>query len=375
MKTSAPRAKHPSDPAEQTTKTTDTLMSSIIIGFIAAAIFLTAAAVALVVTPLLRRRAGAADAPIAATVSAVVLPALALMIYISVSNYDWLTSPSPATRAEPAPGNLDMSGVVRQLEARLAASPEDAQGWLLLGRSYQQLGLLEQARMAFTQAFEREPSNEARLSVAEVDIMIDRANLGGEAGAWVEAVLADEPDNPRALFYGGMVARQRGDLALVRARWQRLLAMSPPENIRELLVEQLDLLGSTSPPAVAASGGVVAAAGDGGIDVSIRIADGLAERVAAGATLFLVARDPGVPGPPVAVVRTSAGLLPASLRISDAHAMIPGRSLSALAQLRLIARVSNGGDAIAVSGDLFGELDWQTGDAGPLSIVIDRVVE
>lgn len=343
-------------------------MNSIVIGFIAAAILMTAAAVALVATPLLRRREAGRNAPIAATVSAVVLPALAVMIYISISNYDWVTPPAPSRQPDTAPDNMDMSSVVRQLEDRLAASPDDAQGWLLLGRSYLQLQMPGKARMAFTTALELEPTNEARLGVAEVDIMIDRANLDGEAGLLIEAVLADEPDNPRALFYGGMVAQRRGDLPLVRERWQRLLDMSPPENIRVLLEAQLG-------PASGQQSAAPVAAAETGIDVSIEIAGELADRVVPGATLFLVARDPGVPGPPVAVVRTSAGTLPMSLRISDANAMIPGRTLSALAQVRLIARVSSGGDAIAVSGDIFGELDWQTGAAGPARIIMDRVVE
>ena len=45
-----------------------------------------------------------------------------------------------------------------------------------------------------------------------------------------------------------------------------------------------------------------------------------------------------------------------------------------LQNVRLIARVSNGGGAIAQPGDVFGEATWVPGE-GPVSIVMDQVVE
>lgn len=336
--------------------------------FIAAAIVLTGAAVALIVTPLLRRRMGGGHSPVAATITAVALPAFAILFYIVVSNHDW-TAPIPAQSSAPAAAG-SMTDVIAQLERRLAESPDDAAGWLLLGRSYVQLQRLPDARRAITKAMEIEPSNQAKLDLAEVEIMLDRTNLGGDAARLVEEVVSQEPDNPKALFYGGMVALQRGDTDVVQARWRKLLAMSPPENVRQILEQQLAQLGpAPEQPAAAESGA-------NGIAVNVSIADELSGRIDMGATLFVLARQPGVGGPPIAAIRASAQQLPASLRISDADAMIEGRTLAGLDEVELVARVSNGGRPTAASGDLFGQATWTAGDEErAVTIVIDQIVE
>ena len=352
------------------------------IGFIAIAMLMTMTAIALVAAPLLRRRANDNNAPVAATVAAVILPAAALLVYASVSNYDWVTPSASAGRESMAMSQTEMPDMVRQLEERLAAAPGDADGWILLGRSYAQLNLLSKAQAAFNRALQLAPTNEARLSVAEVDIMLDRSSLTGVAGQQVEAVLADEPNNPKALFYGGMVAMARNDIPTVRARWGKLLELSPPENIRAILEVQLAQLDSlptgdlgATDAARGEAGNRTAVSTDNGIDVRVEIADELVSQMGSRSVLFLVARNPGGSGPPVAAVRTASPQFPRMLRISDADAMIPGRSLGALREVKLIARVSNGGDAIAAAGDLFGEVVWVPGNALPVQILIDRIVE
>ena len=56
--------------------------------------------------------------------------------------------------------------------------------------------------------------------------------------------------------------------------------------------------------------------------------------------------------------------------------MIAGRTLGGLDAVELVARVSNGGDPIASSGDLYGEATWNADDPErSVQIVIDRVVE
>ena len=111
------------------------------------------------------------------------------------------------------------------------------------------------------------------------------------------------------------------------------------------------------------------------IDVRVSISETLQEKMSPGAMLFLVARDAdAAAGPPVAAVREQAAGLPRTLRISDANAMLAGRNLSQLQKVRLIARVSNGGGAIAQPGDVFGEATWSPGE-GPVAIVMDQVVQ
>ena len=59
-----------------------------------------------------------------------------------------------------------------------------------------------------------------------------------EAGKIIEEVLAAEPLNPKALWYGGLVALELGRADLVRTRWTSLLALKPPDRVAEVVREQ-----------------------------------------------------------------------------------------------------------------------------------------
>lgn len=334
--------------------------------FIALGILMTLAAIGAVVVPLLLSRTG--QAPIAATLTAVVAPAAAILLYLAASNHDWNAPPEPAAVAPPA----SLVESIARLEERLAANPDDLEGWLLLGNSYVQLQSPEEAGRAFARARALAGDDpRAKLGVAEALILERREALAGEAGRLLDEVLAVEPDNGKALFYGGLAALAGDRPGLGIERWERLLALGPPEPVRRVVEAQLEAMG-VAPP------GPAAPAGDGaGVDVRVSIDAALASRVAPGAVLFLVARDASTAqGPPVAVVREPARGLPRTLRIGDANAMIPGRSLTQLDEVRLIARVSNSGTALAETGDVYGEGTWRPdgGEAG-VTITMDRIVE
>ena len=68
--------------------------------------------------------------------------------------------------------------------------------------------------------------------------------------------------------------------------------------------------------------------------------------------VFVSARQPGIPGPPLAAVRLTSEALPATVELSDANAMIEGRNLSSVDEVEVSARVAFGGTAITAPGDL-----------------------
>ena len=345
--------------------------------FVIAALILTALAVVIVIRPLLRTTGDVPSAPFAAVVLGLALPAAVLVIYLSVSNHDWSAPsavPTVADRAgaDSTPGNIpgDIEEMVRQLENRLRDEPNDVNGWLMLGRTYARLQQISESSRAYRRALALEPSSEAKLGVAEAEILLDRNNLMGEAGRLVEDVLATEPQNSKALFYGGMVAMVRNDVDAFRERWQLLLTLSPPDDVRALIESQLagiDALPEESRPP---EQGQV-------ISVSVSISAGLAERVNPQAVLYLLARNPERPGPPLAVVRHAAANLPATLTLSDANAMMPGITLTALPRLELVARITKSGEPTAQPGDLFGEATWNASEHAEknISIMIDRIAD
>jgi len=346
------------------------------------AAILAVAALGFVLVPVWRARQRSGKWSILSTSAAAMLVPLAVGLYLRIGSWD---GQAPEEAALPPVAEL-----VAGLQARLEANPDDVTGWRLLGQSYLGLGMYSDARQALREAWGRTPTpdNDLKLALAEAEALADRQSLQGAAGELFEEVLATEPGNAKALWYGGLAAleTQRPDVA--RQRWTRLLALGPPEPVAEVLRTQLGTLGGAAPQQGTGAGAAVAqAAGSepeagaapepAGLQLQLRIS--LAEDVAAaspgaGASLFIFARGPQG-GPPLAVIRQPATALPGEFSLSDANAMIPGRSLADFESLTIVARVSGSGQPTAQSGDVFGELEYLTADgSGVVDLVIDQIV-
>lgn len=109
------------------------------------------------------------------------------------------------------------------------------------------------------------------------------------------------------------------------------------------------------------------------IRVSVKVDPALAGKVKPGATLFVAAREPGIPGPPIAATRITTDDLPAVVVLSDANTMIAGRDLSSVNDVEIVARVAYGGTAVTASGDLIGRAVQKKGGAENLDVVINQV--
>jgi len=330
------------------------------------------AAVVLLAWPLLRARSspeGARQerAGIAATVIAAMLPLVAFATYFLTSNWSW----DPADQVAPA-GAANIERMVAQLRSRLAQQPEDIEGWKFLGRSATVIGDYALAKQAFGEAYTRSRGQDpdAVTGFAESLVLNDERAIDGQAAQLFEQALALDPDNARALWYGGIVAYRRGDLPLAQQRWVELQNHELPPDLRQVVAERLGEIeraqgGVASAPAPVAAGG--------GIAITIAITPALAVQAPAQAALFVIARR-GVGGPPIAVVRRPAGPWPVSLTMTDADAMLPGTSLAGAGPLRIVARISRLGGPIAASGDLYGEVGYDFASANPVIVTIDRVV-
>ncbi len=154
---------------------------------------------------------------------------VAFGLYVYVSTWD------PEGQQRASEGQREGQRLVGELAARLERSPDDVTGWVLLCRSYLALGDYDNAVRACREAWSRtpQPDDDLKLTFAEAQILSDRSSLGGDAGRLVEEVLAGQPANPKALWYGGLVAFEQGREDDVKARWSRLLAMNPPRRDRE----------------------------------------------------------------------------------------------------------------------------------------------
>jgi cytochrome c-type biogenesis protein CcmH len=351
--------------------------------FVAICALFLAAAIGLLAWPLIGKRRPDRDtpkSPVAATIVAAALPVAAFLVYFWSSNWDWSATPQAAEMS-----GHDIQQAVARLQEKLAQEPEDVEGWKLLGRSATIIGNFPLARDAFHEAYVRTQGRDADAvaGYAESMVMIDEHAIDGDAAPLFERALELEPENPRALWYGGITAYRRGDLALAQQRWVELQNQDLPGDLRQILADRLAELEraqgkpapiSRPPPAAApASAPASVAAGAGAVDVTIGISPALAARIPPNAMLFVIARR-GSGGPPLAVQRHPVGGWPLKLRISDADAMLPGTQIASGGPITLIARISVSGQPVASSGDLFGEVGYDFTSAKLASITIDRIV-
>ena len=159
---------------------------------------------------------------------------------------------------------------------------------------------------------------------------------------------------------------QLGNPSLAADRWEALLEQSPPPEIRDVLRQRIAQWRGEPAPAVTAV--------TGALTIEIHVADSAANAIDPSSSVFVIARDPQQPAPPVAVARRKAGELPTTVSINDDNAMIPGRVPSAFAELEIIVRVSASGQPIAQTGDWFGEARYRAGQSDAIVIIVDRQV-
>lgn len=361
--------------------------------FVALALILAAAAVALVAWPLFRTASGQegdskASRPLAAAL-AVWIPLAGFGLYFALSEWPWDDS---VTQAASPHGDsaATLESMVGQLEQRLQAQPGDPEGWKLLGRTYVVMGNYPKAADAYGEALKLTDGQDvdAMLGVAEARVLVDEAQFLGEAGDMFERAVSMEPSNPKARWYGGLTAYQKGDLALAREHWTALRDLAPPPELLQVVdarIAEIDgtigpgagataVAAVTAPATSSPAGAAAPAPAEGGISLRIVVAPELAGQVPQGAPLFVLARS-GAGGPPLAAVRRSSAELPLTLTLSDDNAMIQGTSLGQVDDLVLVARVSLTGRPVQSKGDLYGQVRYDPAARGPITVTIDRVAE
>lgn len=145
--------------------------------------------------------------------------------------------PQPLPAAEPASASPEqeaaerqklIDGMVRQLETKLAANPDDVDGWVRLARSYRVLGQNDKAVNAAQEAVKRGP-NQATAHLALADALLGGMEdppspLPAAADAALKQALALDPANRDALWLLGADAAKQGRKDEAAALWSRLLA-------------------------------------------------------------------------------------------------------------------------------------------------------
>ncbi len=195
-------------------------------------------------------RAFRLDHRVAALAAIVLVPALALTLYLPLGAPDQPGQPL-AERLNRAEENQDIAALVRRVERVLAENPEDGRGWDVLAPVYARIGRFEDSARAFrnaTRLLGPTANREAGLGVALVgqsDGLV--TEMARQA---FQRALAIDPHLIQPRFYLALAAEQDGDTERAIDLWRSVVTMaddSAGEQWRTVAAQRLSALTATAP--------------------------------------------------------------------------------------------------------------------------------
>jgi cytochrome c-type biogenesis protein CcmH len=290
----------------------------------------------------------------------------------------------PADQAEAV---AQMQERIKALEERLAASPQDARGWSMLGRSYAALGEYAKASSAFGRADPLAPGDAQMLAdYADALAMSQGRRLEGQPMLLLKRALAADPDNIKALLLAGTAEFEAGQYKRAVEVWERVTALAPQDtelvaSLRQSIDEARAKAGGTAgaPGGAAATAdrkvGPPAAGGAEALSGRLSLSAALAGTVAPTDTVFIFARAAQGPRMPLAAFKLQVKDLPMDFRLDDSMAMAPQAKISSTSEVIVTARISKSGDPIPKSGDLEGSSAPVKPGTGGINLEIRDVVK
>ena len=137
-------------------------------------------------------------------------------------------SAKAALRQATGGGAASVDSKIAALAARLEATPDDAEGWRMLGWSYFSTGRYDESAKAYAKAMALVPADRSYQSAyAEALVQGATGIVTPEARKIFTAVLADDPMDERSRFYIALATEQSGNSSEALDLWLALLADAP----------------------------------------------------------------------------------------------------------------------------------------------------
>jgi len=306
------------------------------------------------------------------------------VLVIAVAGYAWKGSPTlkpvvataPAADPEEQAARQQIEGMVGKLAERLKEKPDDATGWLMLGRSYTVLGRDDDALVAYEKAAKLRPNDATTLAdYADAVAVKSGGHATPQSDALIARALAAEPTHLKSLALAGTSAFERADYATAVRHWEKMAqglpANSPDMPRLQASLDEARRRGGLAAPTPAAPAAAVAGASVTG---TVTLAPALIAKTSPTDTVFIYARAAQGSRMPLAVIRAQVKDLPMSYKLDDSMAMSPAAKLSGAAQVIVSARVSKSGNAIPQAGDLAGESAPVAPGASGVAVTISAAV-
>jgi cytochrome c-type biogenesis protein CcmH len=273
-------------------------------------------------------------------------------------------APGASAAAGQVPTREQVEQMVAQLAERMQTRPDDAEGWLMLGRSQMMLGRLPEALAAYERLVQLRPNDAGTLvDYADALGVKNGRTLDGEPTRIIERALKIEPDHLKGLVLAGTAAFNRNDFAVAVKHWERAVQVGPPgseivELARGGIAEARERgklpASAAATPEPAAAAAPAAGSASAAVRGTVRLTAALKDQAAAEDTVFIFARPDDGSRMPLAIIRKQVRDLPFEFTLDDSTSMSPATRLSGVKRVIVGARISKSGQAMPQPGDLEG---------------------
>jgi cytochrome c-type biogenesis protein CcmH len=256
---------------------------------------------------------------------------------------------------QPPPADIDQHTLpefIHAVQAHLQQQPDDSHAWFMLGISYLQVGMNDQARQGFERAWRLDPQRtEVVLAYAQSLILGNEGQITPPSRALLDQVLKVNPHHEGALILLGMGSYRAGDYATAVEAFSRLQALHDTHSEAGSEASQ-KIMGMLADARARLAEGKHPVAAAGGITVVVTVDRALADRMRPDDTVFIFAKAQNGPPMPLAAVRRPARELPLTVELNDSQSMLPSLKLSSVAEVVVNARISHSGTVMPEAGDL-----------------------
>lgn len=261
----------------------------------------------------------------------------------------------------------DYQDFILGLRTRLSKNPDDAVGWLLLGRMLASAQNIDYAIESFDKSLAINPKQVGTLvSYGQLLLLANTPEQIVKARRLLAKAATLAPNNTNAMGLLALAAERSGDTAMASATWQELAIRIPKDDPLQATIQQkiASLEGDRTELQVALT-----------LDTAMPSLSEFSH-------LFLFARNAkSTMKMPAAVVKQvikqNDTSFPLTLTLSDSNAMVPSLNLSSLEEAVVIARLSRDDNVQTLEGDIQGEMTIpiKKGMSQSISIQINKELQ
>lgn len=169
------------------------------------------------------------------------LPLVAVVFYLPLAKQNARAKVQPAAEAAPPnapfanqPGEMTPQAIeanVAKLAKKMEENPNDANGWVMLGRSYMQMQRYKDAAEAYEHATALTANNaDLWADYAFAVSMINGKEMQGKPTEFIKKALAIDPQNRKALVLAGDAAFALKNYGKAIQYWEKVLQNLPPDS-------------------------------------------------------------------------------------------------------------------------------------------------